>query len=172
MNRVWNFIERPKETDKELDNEKLEYVFSYAIKKIGEDIESLNFNTGVSELMKLLNEIENYKINDEKKKIFLKLLHPFAPHISEELWQIIGEKKSIVLSDWPRYDLKFLKQKKVNIVVQFNGKTRGTIEADYGLPQEKLQDLVLSQENFAKYVENKEIKKIIVVPNKLINFVL
>ncbi len=172
LNRVWSFVERPKNTDGELDSEKLEYVFNYAIKKIGEDIESLNFNTGVSELMKLLNEVENYKIDDEKKKIFLKLLHPFAPHISEELWHIIGEKKSIVLSDWPRYDLKFLKQKKVNIVIQFNGKTRGIIETDYDLPQEKLQDLVLSREKFVKYVENKEIKKTIVVPNKLINFVL
>ncbi len=172
LNRVWNFIERPKETDKELDYKKLEYVFNYAIKKIGEDIESLNFNTGVSELMKLLNEIENYKIDDEKKKIFLKLLHPFTPHISEELWQILREEESIVLSDWPKYDSKFLKQERVNIVVQFNGKIRGTIEVDFDLSQEKLQELVLSQENFAKYIENKEIKKIIVVPNKLINFVL
>jgi len=171
LNRVWNFIERPKETDDELDLDKLEYVFNYAIKKVGEDIESLSFNTGISELMKLLNGIEDYKIDDEKKKIFIQLLHPFAPHISEELWEIIGEKKSITLSEWPRYNLKFLKQKRINIVVQFNGKVRGTIEVEPDLNREKLQEIVLADEKFSKY-KDKEIKKVIVVPNKLINFVV
>jgi leucyl-tRNA synthetase len=171
LNRVWNFIERPKETEEELDSEKLEYVFNYAIKKVGEDIESLSFNTGISELMKLLNEVENYKIDDEKKKIFIQLLHPFAPHISEELWEIIGEKKSITLSQWPRYDNKFLRQRKVNVVVQFDGKVRGTIEVEPDLNQEKLQEIVMADEKFSKY-KDKEIKKVIVVPNKIINFVL
>ncbi len=172
LNRIWSFVERPKETKGELDSEKLEYVFNYAIKKVSEDIESLSFNTGISELMKLLNEIEGYEISNEKKKIYLQLLHPFAPHISEELWEIVGEKKSISLSEWPRYNLKLLKQKKVDIVVQFNGKVRGTVEVDLDLEQEKLQNLVLSQEKFAKYVEGKGIKKVIVVPNKIINFVI
>jgi len=171
LNRVWNFIERPKETEEELDSEKLEYVFNYAIKKVGEDIESLSFNTGISELMKLLNEVENYKIDDEKKKVFIQLLHPFAPHISEELWEIIGEKKSITLSQWPRYDLKFLRQRKINVVVQFDGKARGTIEVEPDLNQEKLQEIVMADEKFSKY-KDKEVKKVIVVPNKIINFVL
>ena len=171
LNRVWNFIERPKETEEELDSEKLEYVFNYAIKKVGEDIESLSFNTGISELMKLLNEVENYKIDDEKKKIFIQLLHPFAPHISEELWEIIGEKKSITLSQWPRYDNKFLRQRKVNVVVQFDGKVRGTVEVESDLNQKKLQEIVMADEKFSKY-KDKEVKKVIVVPNKIINFVL
>lgn len=171
LNRVWNFIERPKETEEELDSEKLEYVFNYAIKKVGEDIESLSFNTGISELMKLLNEVENYKIDDEKKKVFIQLLHPFAPHISEELWEIIGEKKSITLSQWPRYDNKFLRQRKVNVVVQFDGKVRGTVEVESDLNQKKLQEIVMADEKFSKY-KDKEVKKVIVVPNKIINFVL
>jgi len=167
-------------------NKELNKVFHRAIKKIGEDIESLRFNTAVSELMKLLNEIEhansappskdsgnpNAPIRIEYMRVFLKLLAPFAPHLAEEIWSQLGNRKSIHLEKWPKYDQRLIEEEMIDLVVQVNGRTRDIIKTQRGLTENEARELALASEKIKKYVSGKEIKKFIYLSDKLANFVV
>ncbi|KKU70406.1 MAG: Leucine-tRNA ligase, partial [Parcubacteria group bacterium GW2011_GWA2_47_21] len=111
------------------NKEKIEALLHQTIKKVTEDIEAMRFNTAVSALMILTNEMEKAeKVAKEDFEIFLRLLAPFAPHMTEELWEGLGYKKSVHLIPWPKYDPAKLLSDKIKIVVQVNGKTRGSLE--------------------------------------------
>ena len=169
--RVWNFmnkLEEPKET-----NEESEKIINKYVKEIGDDIENMKFNTGVSGLMKLLNELEEKLLTAKQYEIFLKLLAPFAPHITEELWrEVLGNKNSIHMEAWPEYDDMLLAKEMIIIAIQVNGKLRDTVQVKKGLSENEIKELVLGREKIKKNLEGVEIKKIIYIQDKLTNIVI
>jgi len=152
--------------------EKNQRLLHPTIKKVGEDIENLRFNTAISALMILFNATEKTTISKNTAEIFLKLLAPFAPHFAEELWTALGNKKSIHLETWPKYNPKFIEAEEYDMVIQINGKMRDKIKIPKTLERLEIEKLVLARDIVRKYIESKEIKKIIFVPNRLINIVL
>ena len=156
------------------------------IKKVSEDIEGMNYNTAISSMMILATEMEkdeNISIDDYKK--FLQILAPFAPHITEELWQnlalqgrTLGPLKvrpfpaSIHFSEWPKWDEKMIKDKEVKIAVQINGKVRTEIMIQAGEPEKEVEKKVLENQVILKYITGKEIKRIIHIKNRLVNVVV
>jgi leucyl-tRNA synthetase len=174
LERVWNL--RLKIANCKLQIEKRKRVLKIlhqTIKKVTEDIENFKFNTAISQLMICANELEKEeKIEKEIFENFLKLLAPFAPHIAEEIWQILGHKKSIFLSPWPKWDERLAKEEMITLVIQVNGKVRDKIEVEANISEERAKELTLSREKIKKWIEGKEIKKIVFVPGKLINIVI
>jgi len=170
LDRIWRMFEFEITKDvKELD-----FIFNKTIKKVSEDIEKLSFNTAISNLMIFVNEVYKYKkISFNQALGFLKLLNPFAPHISEELNEsVLKNRKMLIYANWPKYDEKFLNQNKVLIVVQVSGKLRAKIEVDVNLDDEELKKIALNQENVKKHLMGLDILKIIIIKNKLINIVV
>lgn len=143
------------------------------IKKITEDIESMNFNTAISSMMILINEMEKSENVSEKDfKIFLQILAPFAPHITEELWFALGEKKSIHKSSWPKWDEKKIVDEMIKIAVQVNGKVRSEIMISKDMTEDYIRDLALKNKDITIWIEKKEIKRVIYVPDRVINIVV
>ncbi len=181
LNRVWSL---QKKVEKETGLQKspkpgfkecreCETTLHKSIKKISEDFENMKFNTAISQMMILVNEIEKEsEINAKIYKIFLKLLAPFAPHISEELWHNLGEKKSIHLEAWPKYDLEKIKEETFELVIQINGKIRATVSAPSSISESEAKELALSQERVKAHLSGKSPLKIIYIPGKLINIVI
>ncbi|MSQ45797.1 MAG: leucine--tRNA ligase [Ignavibacteria bacterium] len=178
LNRVWRLFMNEdgalnsKLSDSFSDNE-FERVHHFTIKKITEDIEGLRFNTAISQLMIYVNEIMKLDHFPKKHlKEFLVLVNPFAPHIAEELWELIGNKESITNASWPKYDSSKIIQTEVEIIIQVNGKIRGRINVEFNSPEEFLKTTALNQENVKQYLMDKKIIKEIIVKNKLVNFVI
>lgn len=140
------------------------------IKKVGEDIESFKFNTAISQLMILLNTIQEGKISKGDIQTLLKILAPFAPHLMEELWEKTEKDTSIHLEEWPGYDESRLISDTVSIVVQINGKTRGSVDVSYGSNEEKVLNIVQSDKNISIWIKG-DIKKVVYVENRLISLV-
>ncbi|MBI4709213.1 MAG: leucine--tRNA ligase [Candidatus Portnoybacteria bacterium] len=143
------------------------------IKKVSEDIEKLKFNTAISALMVLLNEIEkNEEMPIEVFEKFLILLSPFAPHISEEIWSQLGHEESIFKEKWPEYNPELIKEEIIELIIQINGKVRDTISVAVDISETDAKKLALESEKIKKYLLGREPKKIIFVKEKLINIVL
>lgn len=155
---------------------KLYIALNNAVKKLTEDMERMSLNTGVSTLMEFLNTLEKYESKDEvffrAMKDFLKLLSVYAPHMAEELWEGLGNKKSVFTCGWPEYDEKFLVHDEVTVVVQINGKVKDKITIGSSSGEEQIKEAVLSSERIQKFLEGKTVKKVIVVGNKLVNIVI
>ena len=142
------------------------------IKKIAEDIEHFSFNTSVSAFMICVNELTDRKCN--KREILEPLtviLSPFAPHIAEEMWHLLGHADSVVKAVFPEFREEYLVESSVNYPVSFNGKTRFTISLPADMDPKTVEETVLADENTEKYLEGKSIKKVIVVPKKIVNIV-
>ncbi|MDP2909681.1 MAG: class I tRNA ligase family protein, partial [bacterium] len=179
LEKVWNLQDKFQDPNtkyqikSKIKNPKLETLMNQTIKKVSEDIEELKFNTAVSSLMILTNELDKQKeISLIHYSKFLTLLSPFAPHISEELWERAGFKGFCCEQKWPEYNPKLIKEKKINLIVQINGKMRDRIETQSGISQQEAEGIAARSEKAKKYLEGKKIKKIIFVPDKLINFVI
>ncbi len=143
------------------------------IKKVSEDIEAMRFNTAVSSLMIALNELEKQEsIAHSDYEIFLRLLAPFAPHVTEELWSSLGNKKSIHVSEWPTYNPALVIDAETTIIVQVNGKVRASFVADAEASDADLETTAKDLPEVKKWLEGKGIKKVIVVPKKLVNIVV
>ncbi|WP_288262528.1 leucine--tRNA ligase [uncultured Prochlorococcus sp.] len=149
-----------------------------AIKEISNDILNNQFNTAISELMKFYNVLSN-SINDvnnnlkkEALKIFCILLAPFAPHIAEEIWHLIGFKNSVHLEQWPSFNADALKEDSYELVVQVNGKVRDKINIKNDIDEDQIKDLTLKRPNILKWIQDKEIRKIIIVKGKIMNIVV
>ncbi len=143
------------------------------IKKVTGDIRSFSYNTSVAAFMICVNELTTLKCH--KRAILeplLILLAPFAPHIAEELWHALGNDTTICDAQWPAYDEQYLKESKVNYAVSFNGKARFNIEVDASTPREEVEKIALEHESSAKWLDGKTVKKVIVVPNKIVNIVV
>ena len=170
LNRSWNFVERYSSETK-LNPLAVKILNKYVM-EIGRDIKNLGLNTGVSGLMKLLNELESHEVSKKEYETFLKLLAPFAPHITDELWfSVLKNKKSIHLEKWPEYDEQLLAEEIINLVVQVNGKVRDTIRVKKGLSESEARDLASNSENTKKFVSG-NIKKVIYIKDRIINFVV
>ncbi|MDR1364718.1 MAG: leucine--tRNA ligase [Oscillospiraceae bacterium] len=144
-----------------------------AIKKVSEDIENLKFNTAIATLMDLLGQIKATNlITREELKIFIILLNPFAPHVTEEIWQKSGFKKTVAEQSWPYYNEELINSEKNEIVVQINGKIKTKIMADPDIDKSELINLAKNNKLILKELNNKEIIKEICIPKKIINFVV
>jgi len=142
-------------------------------KKIDEDLGMTKFNTIIASFMGFINLAQDKKesVNKEIIEKTLILLSPFAPHITEELWQVLGHKKSIFSEKWPKYSEELIKEETTTLIIQINGKVRDKIEVETGISEKEAKELTLKQEKVKKWILNKKIKKIIFVPGKLINIV-
>ena len=137
------------------------------------DINILHFNTAVASLMGYLNYLQSRKqVTREEAVTYLLLLSPFAPHMTEELWSLLGKKTSIHLEKWPVYDGELIKDEKVTLVIQVDGKVRDRMVVDAGLSKEEALGGARKLEKVKKYVSDTNVDKVVFVPDKLINFVI
>jgi len=159
----------------------LYYKIHATIKKVSEDIkERFNFNTAISAIMELSNQLNSYREVQEKNKALIKLavenllilLSPFSPHICEELWQQTGRRTSIYLEPWPKYDPEALILDEVEIVIQISGKVKERLKVPINTAREDLEQIALDHPKIKALTDLKKIVKIVVVPNKLINIVV
>ena len=152
----------------------LEGVFNKAIKKVGEDIENIKFNTAIATLMALINDISNVKsINKEQLRIFSILLNPFAPHVTEEVYEACNLGNGIVAeAEWPKYDEAKCIDESVEIVVQVNGKIKAKLNIPVDADKDSVLELAKADDNVKKALEGMNIIKEIVVPKKLVNLVV
>ena len=173
LDRVWRLYTEESNIIDE-DNKNLEKIYHETVKNVTKDYEKLSFNTAISFLMVFVNAV--YKDKNFPRKYaegFIKLLNPIAPHITEELWnKVLGHDNTIAYEPWPTYDESKLVQTEFNIAVQVNGKLRGTITVDVNDSEEVIKQKALLNENVKKHVEGKEIVKIIVIKNKIVNIVV
>ena len=154
-------------------NSKLENLLHRSIKKAGEDIENFKFNTAIAQMMILTNEMEKSETLPENIfETFLKILAPFAPHLSEELWEKLGRKTSIHSEKWPEYDPRMIKEKTFELVIQINGKVRAKMEAPAEAGEAELRGMALNHPVIKEKLAGRPPKKIIVVPGRLVNVVI
>ena len=157
--------------------ENLKKILHKTIKKVSEDIDLMKFNTSVSSMMEFVNAWQTSNpptgggLDRKDLGDFLKILSPFAPHLAEEVWSAVGFKGLCCQQKWPKYDDKLIEEEKVLLIVQVNGKVRDKIEAKSGLSQKDVEKLVMASEKIKALIGTAEIKKIVFIPNKLINIV-
>jgi leucyl-tRNA synthetase len=142
------------------------------IKKVGEDVADMRFNTAISQMMIFMNTVTQGSVSKEDFTLFLKVLAPFAPHLTEELWEALGQTTSIHREKWPRYDETKLAAAEVTIAVQVNGKVRGTFTTPPDTDKETLTAQAKELPRVAEYLQGGEVVKEIVVPNRLVNIVV
>jgi leucyl-tRNA synthetase len=159
------------------------------VKVVTEDIEGFRFNTAVAAMMELLNELQPFVermgrgTGDEGREterivvseaidLFLRILHPFAPHITDELWERLGNEGSLFTQSWAEVDEEALVQETITIVVQVNGRVRGRIVVPIDADEATIKELALQEPNVRAHLEGKEIKRIIIVPRKIVNIVV
>lgn len=187
LNRVWRLIEMI-EQHKPVGNEtkrsgEIERIRHFTIKMVTYDLERFHFNTAISRIMEMVNEmylyIQEIKPEEQNKQVvkdaqhtLIMLLAPFAPHLAEELWHKIGYNDSIFNSKWPSYDDKKTRKKTIPLVIQINGKVRANIEMELDASEQQVMAKVLSNEKVQKYTNSKQIVKKIFVKNKLVNLVI
>jgi leucyl-tRNA synthetase len=176
LSKVWRlFHENSKSIKVNCSTKETDILLHQTIKKVTEDIENLRFNTSVSQLMIFTNHLTSLKNLDYKTlHVFVQLLNPFAPHISEELNQTILKNKNKPLSSikWPEYDDSLLEEDTYTIAVQINGKMRGTIDVKSDLQESEITDVIISDSKLGPYFAGMDIIKTIYIPNKLFNFIL
>lgn len=173
LEKVWRLQERITNEELRITNEKFLALLHKTIKKVSEDIEGMRFNTAISALMILANEMERAEfVAREEFETFLILLAPFAPHIAEELWSLQGNKKSLMLECWPKANLKFLTEETAEVIVQVNGKLRARLRVSVGASEEEVERRAREEEVIKKYLDNSVIRKVIFVPDRLVNFVV
>jgi len=196
LNRIWAFFienmdifedETISEYEEERDRlrtNRLRIIMHQTIRKVSEDVEKrYHLNTAISSIMEFFNQIkkerQDLRRNHEGKKILYEameklilLLSPFAPHVCEELWERMGHKTFLIRTSWPSFDPRFAREEKVTIVVQINGKLRDKFEAARDLPEEQIRERTLGLSRIQNLIEEKEVKKIIYIKNRLVNIVL
>jgi len=195
LNRAWNLFEMCTQTsglDKDTlgeDSEEakdLSYKTHTTIKKVTEDIErDFHFNTAISSIMELVNHmLSTNQVNSEKSQklhgptvqkaieAIILLIAPFAPHLAEEFWKRLAKKGSVFEQSWPRYDPEAIKKEIASLVVQINGKVRSKVDVPTDATDEKIKEIVFLDEKVQKWIKDKSIKKVIVVPGKIVNIVI
>lgn len=176
LDRVWRLIvdEEGKMRDRitTINDGRLTKVYHQTVKKVTEDMANLHFNTAISQLMFFVNEANKVDaLPYEYVEGFVQLLAPIAPHIGEELWQILGNEESLTYVPWPTYDEAALVEDEVEVVFQVNGKLRGKQNVARGLSKEELEQIAMNHEAVKEFIEGKTVRKVIAVPDKLVNIV-
>jgi len=179
---VSRFLDRVSELGQELprlDEKKIVSLLHKTIKKVGDDIEEFKYNTAISALMILVNEIYDFKnknnswpLSNNNLALFVRILEPFAPHLAEELWFNMGHNNLIVKEPWPKYDEALLKDDTFILAIQINGKLRSTIEVASDINEETAKELAFADENVKKWLEDKEVVKVVYVKGKLLSIVI
>lgn len=189
LNRVYRLVEELSsiaKEDQELnelskEDKAMRFTIHSTLKKVTEDLsEKFGFNTAISALMELINEMYKYKELENENNYVIKegietiitILSPFAPHIGEELWQMIGKEGSIFDISWPKYDETALVKDEIEVVVQINGKVRGKLRISSNVSKEEMEKIATEDEKIKSLIEGKEIVKIVAVPKKLVNIVV
>ncbi len=149
------------------------YTYHITVKKVTEDFEQLRFNTGISQLMVFVNEANKQEVIPKSMiEGFVKMLSPVSPHISEELWSQLGHSKTISFESWPKYDKEMIQNEKLDIIIQVNGKNRSKININSEISRYELEEKAKADTKIQEYLDGKELIKVIVVPKKLVNFVI
>jgi leucyl-tRNA synthetase len=170
LDRVWALQEKIADN---VEDKEVTKITHQTIKKVTENIESMRFNTALSKMMELVNEMtKKEKVNKTEYKSLIQLLSPFAPHICEEIWELLGESGGVAFSNWPEYEEELAKEDTIELVVQVNGKVRATITVNSEISEEDAKKLALEQDNVIKWLEGREPKKVIFVKGKLVSIVL
>ncbi len=172
LDRVYRLLSNPENIVSENDG-KLDRVYHQTVKKVTEDFETLGFNTAISQMMIFINECyKNKTVYREYAFNFVKMLSCIAPHVGEELWQVLGHENTVSYEPWPTYDEKMLVEDEVEIVVQVNGKVRAKLTAALNEDEDKVKEMALGNDNIIFHTRDKNIVKIIVVKNKIVNIVV
>ena len=176
VHRVWRLImddnNHLRDRISTINDGKLDKVYNQTVKKVTEDYERMHFNTAISQLMVFVNEA--YKVDDlpvEYIKGFIKMIAPIMPHMAEELWSQFNESDTITYQPWPTYDPSKIVEDEVEMIVQVNGKVRAKLKLAKDTDKDSAEKEALADDNVQKFVEGKDIKKVIVVPNKIVNIV-
>ena len=170
LDKVWRTQEL---VDEDSNFEKMETLTHQTIKKVSEDYENLKFNTAIAQLMTLLNEFNNLdKISKEQYKIFLILLNPVCPHITEEIWQIMGYEGYVHEASWPEYDESKTILDVIELPIQVNGKLRTTVEIGRDASEDEVFEKAIKDDVVAKYLENKNVIKKIYVKGRIFNIIV
>jgi leucyl-tRNA synthetase len=179
LNRVWNFVHRyggsplRRLADGGKPSHQVRAMLNKAINNVEDDIRNMRFNTAVSWLMKLLNELEGHTLSKEEYETFLKLLAPLAPHIAEELWrEALGNKESIHIQSWPEYDKKLDENEEVSVAIQINGKLRDVIRIKKGASQHEVNEIAMKSGKISEHLKGKTPVKVIYVPDRVLNIVI
>ena len=171
LKKVWKLYTETEKTETEIKEQKI--ILHKTIKKVTEDIENFGMNTAISSMMIFVNEmLKQETICKNVLEKFIILLAPFAPHISEELWESLGHNDSIFYSKWPKFDSELLEGQIITYVVQVNGKLRDNLQVGPEVTEEEIKKIALELPKIQGYTKDKEIKKTIFVENRLINFVV
>ncbi len=171
LERVWKIQE--KVVDGENYSKELEVSINKTIKKVSKDFDTLKFNTGIAALMELLNEFGKLEsITKKDMETYLQLLNPVAPHITEEIWEILGLEGRLFEQVWPSYDESKTIEDSIDMPIQVNGKVRATIKVDRNITKEELRKISEADENVNRFLEGKEIVKEIFVPGRIYNIVV
>ena len=174
LKKFWNLVSTTCEGDTAASKATAEELKSVhkLIKKVSEDIESFSYNTSIAAFMICVNELSQLKCrNRELMKILVALIAPFAPHIAEELWSQLGGEGSVCDAQWPAYDEKYLVESSVKMGVAFNGKTRFDMQFAADADNASIQEAVMADERTARYIDGKQVIKVIIVPKRMVNIV-
>ncbi len=171
LDRIYRLYESGK--IKEEENQNLEKIYHQTVKKVTNDFETLNFNTAISQMMIFINAVYKEDVFPKEYALgFVKLLNPVAPHIAEELWEMLGHKDTIAFESWPTYEEEKTKEDEKEIAVQVNGKFRATIKITENDSEEEIKEKALHAENVVNHTKNGTIVKIIVIKDKIVNIVV
>ena len=171
LDRIYRLFESGKIKDEE--NKNLEKIYHQTVKKVSEDFENLGFNTAISQMMIFINAVYKEEVfPKEYAEGFVKLLNPVAPHIGEELWEMLGHNNTIAFEAWPTYDDAKIVEDEREIAVQVNGKVRATIKISVDEDEDSIKAKALEEENVKRHTDGKEIVKMIVIKGKIVNIVV
>lgn len=171
LDRIYRLYTSGKVVSKE--NKNLDKIYHQTVKKVTDDFETLNFNTAISQMMIFINAVYKEDVfPTEYAEGFVKLLNPIAPHITEELWEMLGHKETIAYESWPVYDEAKLVENTKEIAVQVNGKVRATIQIAVDEDEEAIKEKAMAEENVLRHTEGKTIVKVIVIKGKIVNIVV
>ena len=172
IKKAWKMITESEIVNTELNRKQLSVLHS-TIKKVTEDTETLNFNTAISQMMIFVNEFGKLKqMPKSAAECFVKLLAPYAPHVCEEMWEMLGHKETLAYKPWPKFQEEFLKEDEVEVLVQVLGKPKAKIMMSPDASQEEMQKIAIANPKVAEAIEGKTIRKVICVPGRLINIVV
>ena len=183
LNRVWTVVLEPAEQEGDATEDEiadLQRVTHQTIRSVTDDLEAFSFNTAIARLMEFTNALQKAKRTsvygtdawNEAIETLMLLLAPSCPHIAEELWERTGRGYSIHLQAWPQFDPELAAEEMITLVVQVNGKLRARLEVPADITEEAAKKAALADENVQRYVEGKEMKRLIYVPGRLVNVVL
>jgi leucyl-tRNA synthetase len=171
LKRANKLITEAKIEDREMTKDEAKSL-AKMVKKVGEDLEAMSFNTAISAMMVFLNETSGETLAKEAAEKFVFCLAPFAPHLGEELWEFLGHSLTLAYEKWPSYDPSALVEDEIEIPVQVLGKLRGRVRVPAGATVQDMEEIAMKDSEIAKYLEGKTIVKVIAVPKRMVNFVI